>query len=492
MFKKVLVCNILKTSLLKTSLLNGGIHMFYGRKEELEILNHRFNSDRFEFGFIYGQRRIGKTALIDEFSKSHKVLMFFAADSDDISIRNDFSNQLFAFTGEAGKSPFANWESFFLAIKESFKEEKVMIVFDEYPNIIVGHDGKRKKTDFDEKLQNAIDHLFKETPLTILIMGSNVSFMENIIKDGNGPLYKRHTFSLFVSKLKWNDALCFVKDMPLDDQIKTLSLTDTYPYYLSHLTSQKSFSDNLNAFFFNRDALITLDPSFVISSNINISGFYAGIMRCLSKGINTIKEIGVALNAESGKISLYLDELIKAGAVKKQTYFNSKRSTYYEINDRMTSFYFRFVQPYLEHIKLGNGLIIKEKERDAIDNFICRAYEKLCISYMQYLNSQGKLERYYLDFTNFRADNTSLKRSVEIDIIAEDKDFLLIGECKYSNHLKGINVYQDMQEDVLIKPLVDYPHKYFYIFSHAGFENNLLKVKDDYLHLISSKDMIII
>lgn len=26
--------------------------MFYGRKEELEILDKRFNSDRFEFGFI--------------------------------------------------------------------------------------------------------------------------------------------------------------------------------------------------------------------------------------------------------------------------------------------------------------------------------------------------------------------------------------------------------------------------------------------------------
>ena len=466
--------------------------MFYGRKEELEVLNNRFNSGRFEFGFIYGQRRIGKTALIDEFSKSNKTLMFFASESDDISIRNDFSNQLFALTNETGKSPFANWDSFFLAIKESFKNEKVMIVFDEYPNIIVGHDGKRKKTDFDEKLQNAIDHLFKDTQLTLIIMGSNVSFMENIIKDQTGPLYKRHTFSLFVSKLKWGDALNFVNGMSLDDQIKTLSLTDTYPYYLSHLNPNKSFENNLNAFFFNRDALITLDPSFIISSNMNISGFYAGIMRCLSKGINTIKDICSALNAESGKISLYLEELIKSGAVKKQTYFNSKRNTYYEINDRMTSFYFRFVQSYLEHIKLGNGLMIKEKEKTAIDNFICHAYEKLCMTYMNYLNSEGKLEHYYLEFANFRADNTSLNRSVEIDIVSEDKDSLLIGECKYSTSKKGIKEYQNMQEDVLIKPLVDYPKKYFYIFSHAGFENNLLKIKDQQLHLISSKDMVTI
>ena len=51
--------------------------MFYGREEELGILDKRFNSNRFEFGFVYGQRRIGKTTLLDEFGKSHKTLMFF-------------------------------------------------------------------------------------------------------------------------------------------------------------------------------------------------------------------------------------------------------------------------------------------------------------------------------------------------------------------------------------------------------------------------------
>ena len=464
--------------------------MFYGREEELKILEKRFNSDKFEFGFVYGQRRIGKTSLLDEFSKSHKTIMFFIPDSDDVSIRNDLSNQLFSFIGKSGLAAFTNWDSFFMAIKESFENEKAMIVFDEYPNAIVGHDGKRKKTDFDEKLQNAIDHVFKDTKLSIVIMGSNISFMENIINNKSGPLYKRHTFSLFISKLKWKDALNFVKDMSLDNQIKTLSLTDTYPYYLSHIDQNLSFEDNLNALFFNRDSLITIDPTFTISSNMSVTGFYAGIMKCLSQRINTIKDMANALNAESGKISIYLDELVKAGMVTKSSYFNSIRSTYYVINDRMTSFFFRFVQSYLEHIKLGNGLRIKEREKDAIDNFMHHAYENLCISYINYLNDNGELDNYYLNFTNFRADNTSINRSVEIDIIAEEKTSLLVGECKYSNNQKGKDVYNDLKEDVTIKPLDSYKNKSFFIFSHNGFTEELLKVKDNNLHLISSKDMV--
>ena len=464
--------------------------MFYGRKKELDVLEKRFNSDIFEFGFIYGQRRIGKTTLIDEFRKTHKTIMFFASDSDDTSIRRDFSNQLFGFIGQNGLTPYENWESFFLGIKNYFKDEKIMIVFDEYPNIIVGHDGKRKKTDFDEKLQDAIDHVFKDTPYSVLIMGSNVSFMENIIKDKTGPLYKRHTFSLYITKLKWKDALHFVEKMSLDDKIKTLSLTDTYPYYLSHINQNVSFEDNLNSFFFDIDSLITIDPTFTLSSNMNITGFYVGIMRCLSQRINTVKEICDALNAESGKVSIYLEELIKSGVVTKSTYFNSKRNTYYEINDRMTSFFFRFVQPYVEHIKLGDGLMIKNREANAINNFIHRAYEKLCISYLKYLNSDGKLEKYFLEFSNFKADNTSLNRSVEIDIIAKEDDTLLIGECKFSNKEKGMKDYYDMKEDASIIPLSNYPKKYFYLFSHHGFDDELLKRKEENLHLISSQEMV--
>ena len=43
--------------------------MFIGRENELNALNKLYNSDRLEFVVIYGRRRVGKTALISEFTK---------------------------------------------------------------------------------------------------------------------------------------------------------------------------------------------------------------------------------------------------------------------------------------------------------------------------------------------------------------------------------------------------------------------------------------
>ena len=47
-----------------------------------------------------------------------------------------------------------------------------------------------------------------------------------------------------------------------------------------------------------------------------------------------------------------------------------------------------------------------------------------------------------------------------------------------------------MKEDVSIKPLCDYRAKSFYLFSHHGFTEELLTIKEECLHLISSSDMV--
>ena len=51
---------------------------FYCREEELRKLNERYEDDRFECIVIYGRRRVGKTALINEFCKD-KPTVFFSA-----------------------------------------------------------------------------------------------------------------------------------------------------------------------------------------------------------------------------------------------------------------------------------------------------------------------------------------------------------------------------------------------------------------------------
>ena len=59
---------------------SGGL-MFHYRESELAKLNKRYQSRQFECIVIYGRRRVGKTALINEFCKDKKTIFFAALNA---------------------------------------------------------------------------------------------------------------------------------------------------------------------------------------------------------------------------------------------------------------------------------------------------------------------------------------------------------------------------------------------------------------------------
>ena len=54
---------------------------FYCRDDELRKLNKRYEGGRFECIVIYGRRRVGKTALINEFCKDKPTIFFSALNT---------------------------------------------------------------------------------------------------------------------------------------------------------------------------------------------------------------------------------------------------------------------------------------------------------------------------------------------------------------------------------------------------------------------------
>ena len=50
--------------------------MFIWRERELNGLEKLYASNKFEFAVIYGRRRVGKTALINQFLSNKKAIYF--------------------------------------------------------------------------------------------------------------------------------------------------------------------------------------------------------------------------------------------------------------------------------------------------------------------------------------------------------------------------------------------------------------------------------
>ena len=71
--------------------------MFIGREKELKALNNLYTSDKFEFAVIYGRRRVGKTALINEFIGDKKSIYFMGVESNAKQNLENFSKSIIEY-----------------------------------------------------------------------------------------------------------------------------------------------------------------------------------------------------------------------------------------------------------------------------------------------------------------------------------------------------------------------------------------------------------
>ena len=74
--------------------------MFIGRERELSVLEQLYISDRFEFVVIYGRRRVGKTALINQFIADKNAIYFMGVESNEKQNLENFSRNILEYGTE--------------------------------------------------------------------------------------------------------------------------------------------------------------------------------------------------------------------------------------------------------------------------------------------------------------------------------------------------------------------------------------------------------
>lgn len=103
---------------------------------ELDFLNEKYNSNKAEFIVLYGRRRIGKTALIQEFIKDKKNIFYMATQTSSFEQLSAFSNAILSFTKDEKNYILKDWDSCFDQLYKISKDERVVVVIDEFPYIV--------------------------------------------------------------------------------------------------------------------------------------------------------------------------------------------------------------------------------------------------------------------------------------------------------------------------------------------------------------------
>ena len=459
--------------------------MFYGREKELKKLNSMYDSNKFEFAVFYGRRRVGKTTLIREFCKDKHAIYFVAREaSGEVNLQN-FSNDVFGVTdrNKMGNIYFHDWEKAFEYIGNISKEERMILVIDEYPYLA------ENLTLISSVIQAHIDMKFKDGKLFLILCGSSMSFMENQVLGYKSPLYGRRTAQFRVKPFTYFQSLPFMEGYDDEDKAVFYGITGGIPEYLSKINNRLSLKENIIALYLNDSGALYEEPTNLLKQELRELATYNGIIDSIAAGASRLSEIASKNSMESNKCAKYLSSLISLGIVKKEIPITEKTSkkSIYLLKDQMFRFWYRFVFPNMSLIASGFGEeVYNAKIESQLNSFMGLTFEEICKQYM-YQNIKSA-PFFFGNIGRWWGNNPKLKRQEEIDLMAFEDDNVIFGECKWTNSLVDTDVLNDI---VTQSEIFHYKHIYFYIFAKRGFTDHCIKKAKDMgnVNIICFKDM---
>ena len=106
--------------------------MFHCRNKELRDLNKRYDKGNFECIVVYGRRRVGKTALINEFCKGKPTVFFSALNASSQENLEALSKALYEkdHPGAETAPVYPSFDAAFAEITRMAENERLVFVID--------------------------------------------------------------------------------------------------------------------------------------------------------------------------------------------------------------------------------------------------------------------------------------------------------------------------------------------------------------------------
>jgi len=409
--------------------------MFIDREKELEALEEEYKKERASFIVIYGRRRVGKTALIEEFIKNKKYLYYLAADEKEQLQIKELKEEIARFLGDQTlfELKIEDWKVLFSYLEKVWpKDEKIIFVIDEFSYLI------KHNESITSYLQRFWDSFLSKTKTKLILCGSIVSLMlKNVLEKGS-PLYGRRTLDLFIEKFSIKEVKEFLNTSE-ENAVKFYAVLDGIPKYLQ-LVEEKDFEKFLKKILDKR-SFFYREGYYLMSEELKDISTFLNILRAIAEGNTNISEISNFTGIESKKIYPYLEILENLGFIKKQTPIFGERNSIYLIEDNFLDFWFRFVQKYRSYIEIDSTNKIIKNVFEEINSFIGKKFEKVCIDFVK--------KNFDFDVVGKQWGRIPKeKEEYEIDIVAikkKEKRILLV-ECKWKEKVNAKELCKELEE----------------------------------------------
>jgi AAA+ ATPase superfamily predicted ATPase len=447
---------------------------FIGRKLELEELNRILSQRGAQFILVYGRRRVGKTTLLLHWAEqSGRPYIYWVANRDTpAQVRLSFIRAIWRWAHpESQAAPrFDTWEGVFETTAQLIGDQPVILIVDEFSYAV------ESDPSVASYLQTAWDHLFKDSNVTIVLSGSHIGMMVDLM-GYQAPLFGRFTAQLPVDPLPFAALRGFLPRYTAAERVAVYAVTGGVPAYLERFDDRRSLAKNLRELFMQRTSIFRTEPFFLIGDVIRReTQTYEAVLKSISAGNRTPQEIGDSLGLSSSYLSPYLKQLEALHLVKRRIPAmtpperrESTKTSQYHLIDPYLRFYFRFISTNTDLVEQDLSAFLWDRIADQFRAFVgMTSFEDLCREWVLVKARAGKLPMIpELVGSHWTAN-------VQVDVVAvnwRDKAILL-GECKWGVDAVGRSVIRELVDKApMIVPSEGWK-TYYAFFARAGFTDS--------------------
>jgi hypothetical protein len=437
---------------------------FVDRDVELEQLTDCYDSETAAFVVIYGRRRLGKSELVRQSIADRDDAVYYQA------VESTAPNQLEQFVDVATaqfptvRNVRRDWE----VLLETLGEQNAVVVIDEFPFLI------EEDESLPSRLQRVWDTELQDTGVTLVLVGSSISVMEEKVLSGGAPLYGRRTATIDLGPLAVSDARRFFPEYDAETALTAWSIYGGTPYYLQTIDPDQPLGVNVQAGLLSERGLLYSEPEFLLRTELRQPNTYFSILRALAHGRRTPNEIAGMAGVESGSLSTYLQKLRRLRLVERhipvtESPTASKRGRY-RISAPLFRFWFRFVYGKQDQLRMLGADAYDELVAAELPDYVSPLFERVCQQALPDLVDR-----------QFRNVGQWWFREHELDVLGLSDEGLVAGECKFTSQPVSEGVLADLERTAAEVQWSEGPadgDTRYVLFSRSGYTDDLEHVAE--------------
>ncbi|MCH5262512.1 MAG: ATP-binding protein [Lachnospiraceae bacterium] len=435
--------------------------MLLGRTSELKYLNNYFDREGSQILVVYGQKYIGKTALVREFMADKNGYYYLAKACSEREQVYQWSRQLVRDGYEL--DDFPSFHDIFAKITRRSSGKKVLVI-DEFQNIV------RASEQFMKELVAFVHNQWNRDEVMVVLCSSSIGWIENSMITRIGEAAYELSGFLKIREMPFEDIVQRFPNFRIEECVEAYAILGGFPGLWNRFDDRLTIQQNICRNILDANSFLFEEGERMLTDQLREPGVYNTIMASIAAGNHKLNNLYLHTEFSRAKISVYLKNLIELELVEKVFSYDTAgkenvQKGIYRISHPFVDFYYTYMYPYLSDLqRLSVGEFYNRYVMLDFRRYVSGYFKKICRQHLTKLNKRNKLP--------ILPDVVGewVGKDGALDIIAQDEEgHTLIGLCSWEKPL----AYEDYEELLAYAKRSKIGTDYVYMFTAYRFDERL-------------------